>query len=249
MASGLHGDDYAVINSFDKYSFLDFIKQKPDEVGSLILNPVSFYGLWWAYAVLGNEYQIIYDLIKILFSVISVYLIFRFSSDYMSYDRAVVTSFIFVLYPLHDTTLYWYMTLQYTLTPAILLYAHHLIRKNKIKKGFFVTMVGSFLSYASPPYLFGLTAIFLYEKKIKEAIIFVIPGIFYVAYYFWMKFNYIGLERRLNTDLSIVDFLKQILIQPLSFLESAMGPSYWLKMLYAVESISFISIITRILTS
>ena len=243
MASGLHGDDYAVINSFDKYSFLDFIKQKPDEVGSLILNPVSFYGLWWAYAVLGNEYQIIYDLIKILFSVISVYLIFRFSSDYMSYDRAVVTSFIFVLYPLHDTTLYWYMTLQYTLTPAILLYAHHLIRKNKIKKGFFVTMVGSFLSYASPPYLFGLTAIFLYEKKIKEAIIFVIPGIFYVAYYFWMKFNYIGLERRLNTDLSIVDFLKQILIQPLSFLESAMGPSYWLKMLYAVESISFISII------
>ncbi len=70
MTSGLHGDDYTVINSFNGYSFWNFIGQTPDEVGSLILNPVSFYGLWWAYAVLGNEYQIIYDLIKILSSVI-----------------------------------------------------------------------------------------------------------------------------------------------------------------------------------
>ena len=243
MTSGLHGDDYTVINSFNGYSFWNFIGQTPDEVSSLILNPVSFYGLWWAYPLLGNEYQMIYDLIKILSSVISVYLIFRFFSDYLSYDRAIIASFIFVLYPLHDTTLYWYMTLQYILAPAILLYAHHLIRNNKIRKGFLVTIVGSFLSYASPPYLFGLTVIFLYEKKLKKAIVFVTPGILYVAYYFWMKFNYAGLERRINADLSILDFLKQMLIQPLSFLESAIGPSYWLKVFYAIESIGFISII------
>ena len=58
-----------------------------------------------------------------------------------------------------------------------------------------------------------------------------------------MKFNYAGLERRINSDLSILDFLKQMLIQPLSFLESAVGPSYWLKVFYAIESIGFISII------
>ena len=247
--TGLHGDDYTVIASLNGHSFWSFINQSPTEVGSLILNPISFYGFWWAYALLGNEYQTIYDLIKFLSSVISVYLIFRFSSDYMPRDRAIIASLIFVLYPLHDTTLYWYMTLQYILTPAILLYAHHLIRHNKIKKGFFVTIVGSFLSYASPPYLFGLTVIFLYEKKLKKAIVFATPGILYVVYYFWMKFNYAGLERRINADLSILDFLKQMFIQPLSFIEASIGPSYWLKVFYALESISLVSVIIIALIS
>jgi hypothetical protein len=34
-----------------------------------------------------------------------------------------------------------------------------------------------------------------------------------------------------------------MLIQPLSFLESAIGPSYWLKAFYAIESISLVSVI------
>ncbi|HIC41441.1 MAG TPA: hypothetical protein EYO74_08580, partial [Piscirickettsiaceae bacterium] len=167
--TGLHGDDYTVIASLNGHSFWSFINQSPTEVGSLILNPISFYGLWWTYSVFEYEYQIIYDLIKILSNATSIYLIFRFFSDYLPHDRAFIASLIFVLYPLHDTTLYWYMTLQYVLTPAILLYAHHLIRNNQIQTGFFVTTIGSFLSYASPPYVFGLAIIFLIEKRFKKA--------------------------------------------------------------------------------
>jgi len=249
IGTGLHGDDYIVVQSVDTHNLLSFIKQTPEQSGSLILNPISFYGLWWIYPVFGYEYQIIYDIVKILSSVVSVYLISKFFSDYLPPDRAIIASLIFVLYPLHETTLYWYMTLQYVLTPAVLLYGHHLMRHNKMKKGSIVVIFGSFLSYASPPYIFGLTTIFLFDKKFKKAIMFLIPGLLYVAYYFWMKFSYAGLERRINSDLSILDFIKQILIQSLSFLEAALGPSYWIKVYYAIGSISLVSAIIVITIS
>ncbi len=241
--TGLHSDDYIVINSFNNYSFLSFINQNPSEMGTIILNPVSLYGLWWPYSLIGYENQIIYDLIKILSSAISVYFIFKFFGDYLPHGRAFIASFVFVLYPLHDTTLYWYMTLQYMLAPAFLLYSHHLLRNNKIQKWFITGMVGSFLSYASPPYAFGLAVIFLIEKKLKKAIVFVTPGVLFVAYYFWMKINYEGVEKRINSDLNIIDFIKQLLSQLLSFIETSVGPSYWLKVFYAIESISLSSII------
>jgi hypothetical protein len=243
IGTGLHGDDYVVINEFREHTFLDFINQSAAIAKTLILNPVSFYGLWWAYPVLGYEYQLVYDLVKVFSSTVSVYLVFKFFSDYLPHDRAFITSLIFVLYPLHDTTLYWYMTLQYVLTPAILLYAHHLIRNNQFKKGFFIAIFGSFLSYASPPYLFGLATIFLFERRFKKAIIFLTPGVLYVAYYFWMKLNYSGIERRIDTNLNILDFLKQLVIQFLSLTESIIGPSFWLKIYYAINSISLISVI------
>jgi hypothetical protein len=141
------------------------------------------------------------------------------------------------------------MTTPYIFIPATILYAHHLIRNNKTTLGFFVSMLGAFSYYISPPYIFGLSLIFLFEKNFKKAIIFVTPGVLYVAYYFWIKLHYVGVERRIDPDLGVLDFFKQILIQPLSFLESAIGPSYWLKVFYAIESISLVSVIIVVLIS
>ena len=72
-----------------------------------------------------------YDLIKIVAHMASIYLVYRFSKDYFSNDRALILAVVFVMYPLHDTTTYWYMTFSYILVPSVCLYAHHLIRKNK----------------------------------------------------------------------------------------------------------------------
>jgi hypothetical protein len=141
------------------------------------------------------------------------------------------------------------MTTPYIFIPATILYAHHLIRNNKTTLGFYVSMLGAFSYYISPPYIFGLSLIFLFEKNFKKAIIFVTPGVLYVAYYFWIKLHFAGVERRIDPDLGVLDFFKQILIQPLSFLESAIGPSYWLKVFYAIESISLVSVIIVVLIS
>ena len=245
--TGLHGDDYIVISNLDKSDILGFLNLEGARI--MALNTVTYYSFWWPYFLLGNEYQWAYDLIKIVAHAISIFFVYKFSTDYLPKDRAILVSLIFILYPLHDTTAYWYMTTPYIFIPATILYAHHLIRNNKTTLGFFVSMLGAFSYYISPPYIFGLSLIFLFEKNFKKAIIFVTPGVLYVAYYFWIKLHYAGVERRIDPDLGVLDFFKQILIQPLSFLESAIGPSYWLKVFYAIESISLVSVIIVVLIS
>ena len=245
--TGLHGDDYIVISNLDKSDILGFLNLEGARI--MALNTVTYYSFWWPYFLLGNEYQWAYDLIKIVAHAISIFFVYKFSTDYLPKDRAILVSLIFILYPLHDTTAYWYMTTPYIFIPATILYAHHLIRNNKTTLGFFVSMLGAFSYYISPPYIFGLSLIFLFEKNFKKAIIFVTPGVLYVAYYFWIKLHYAGVERRIDPDLGVLDFFKQILIQHLSFLESAIGPSYWLKVFYAIESISLVSVIIVVLIS
>lgn len=245
--TGLHGDDYIVISNLDKSDILGFLNLEGARI--MALNTVTYYSFWWPYFLLGNEYQWAYDLIKIVAHAISIFFVYKFSTDYLPKDRAILVSLIFILYPLHDTTAYWYMTTPYIFIPATILYAHHLIRNNKTTLGFYVSMLGAFSYYISPPYIFGLSLIFLFEKNFKKAIIFVTPGVLYVAYYFWIKLHFAGVERRIDPDLGVLDFFKQILIQPLSFLESAIGPSYWLKVFYAIESISLVSVIIVVLIS
>ena len=243
LGTGLHGDDNTVIHSMQNYGILDFFSFDPSKMGLSIFGLINYYLFWWAYPVFEYEFQLPYDVIKIVAHTISVYFVYKFFIDYFPKDRAILVAFIFVLYPLHETTTYWYMTTPYVFWPSVILFSHYLIRNNMIIYGVLALLLGSFSFYASPPYIFGLAVIFFLENKFKKAIIFFIPGLLYVVYYFWIKFNYVGVERRINADLGTLDFLKQMLIQPLSFLESAIGPSYWLKAFYAIESISLVSVI------
>jgi hypothetical protein len=240
---GLHGDDYAEISGMDGYSLWEFLNPDPSKHNIQILGLPNFYTFWWAYPVLGYEYQWLYDVIKIVVHAVSIYLIYNFAQDYLAHDRALLMSLIFVLYPLHDTTTYWYMTLYYVTVPAIILYAHSLIRHNRIGLGLFLLFLGSMWHYASPPWVFGMAMVFVFEKKIKKAIIFLIPGFVYIFYYFWFKFSYPNVERRINPDLDLISFIKHMALQFLSFIESAIGPSFFLKIFYAINSISFMSML------
>ena len=245
LGVGLHGDDYTAINSMNGYGLWEYLNLDPNEPMNMqVLGLPNFYIFWWVYPVLGYEYQWLYDVIKIIVHALSIYLIYTFAKDYFSLDRAFLFSLIFVLYPLHDTTNYWYMTLYYVTIPAIILYAHSLIRKNRICIGLLLLFLGAMWNYASPPYVFGMAMVFIFEKKIKKAVLFSIPGFVYIFYYFWIKFSYPGVERRINPDLEILSFIKNMLLQFVSFIESAIGPSYWLKVFYSINSISFISLIS-----
>ena len=243
LGTGLHGDDNAVIDSMQNYNVSDFLSINPNERGLSIFGLINYYLFWWVYPVFGYEFQLLYELIKIAALASSMYFVYKFFTDYFCKDRAVLAAVVFVLYPLHEATTYWYMAMPYVFWASVILYSHYLIRNNTIGYGVIILTLGSFSFYASPPYIFGLAIIFFFEKKFKKAIIFIVPGLLYVAYYFWIKFNYAGVERRINPDLVALDFLKQVLMQFLSFVESTLGPSYWLKVFYAIESIGVISVI------
>ena len=239
--TGLHGDDYVEIIKLRDSGFLEFIDPSPDKRGVYSLGLPNYYLLHWAFPIFGFEYQFGYDLIKIIVHLLCVYLVYRFARDYLRYDRAIIASLIFIFFPFHDATTYWYMTLIYLLTPSILLFSHHLIRNNYHYSGFFFALLGSMSFYASPPFVFGLSIVFFIEREFKKAAIFVIPGLIYVAYYFWIKYSFHDIELRINLDMSIFDFIKQLFIQLVSLIESVIGPSYWIKIYYSIGSISLIS--------
>ena len=244
FGTGLHGDDYRVISDMSTYNLRDFFSLDPNVRNVNIFGLPSFYGFWWTYYLLGNEYEWIYDLIKIGIHVASVYLVYRFSSDYLLRDRALLVAILFIFYPSHDTTAYWFMTApQHVLTPAVILYCSHLIRHERYRAGVPLLFLAAFSNYSSPPYIFGLAMIFLIEKQYKKLFIFATPGLVYVSFYFWVKYNFIGSDVKIDSELTITSFFKNIIIQFLSWIESAVGPSYWLKIFYAIESISLVSIV------
>ena len=243
FGTGLHGDDRRVISDMTTYSVGDFFSLDIGIRGVTIFGLPSFYGFWWTYYLLGSEYEWMYDLIKIGIHAISVYLVYRFASDYLSRDRALLASVLFIFYPLHDTTTYWFMTApQHVLTPTLILYCNHLIRHERYKFGIPLLFLAAFSNYSSPPYIFGLAIIFLIERQYRKLLIFVTPGFVYIFYYFWMKYNFIGSDVKIDSDLTVVSFLKNIIMQFFSLIESAIGPSYWLKVFYAIESIGYVSL-------
>ena len=71
--------------------------------------------------------------------------------------------------------------------------------------------------------------------------LFAFPGIIYIVYYFFIKYAFSGIEKRINSSLTIADYIRQLLLQPLSFIDAAFGPSYWLKVYYSIGSITLLS--------
>lgn len=239
VGTGLHGDDYSTIGRWRDWS--DFFNIDPARKGLIIFGLSKYFSFWWAYFALGYEHQWAYDFVKALAHLLSVWCVYWFAVDYLPRDRALLASVLFVFLPLHDTTMYWYMTVPNVLFPAVLMYAHSLMRGERVVSGVLLGFIGAFAGYVSPPYVFGLAAIFAYERKYRKALLYATPGLLYVVFYFWIKFAFPGVERRINAGLGVAGFLKQLLLQPLSFAEAAIGPSYWFKIYYGISSIGLIS--------
>ena len=238
--TGIHGDDYSVIAGV-KPGLLRFLNPTPKNLGFMIFGYPVYYTINFGYYLFGYNILFGYDLFKIVAHFFSVYFVYKFARDYFEFDRAIIAATIFVLYPLHDTTTYWYATSVYVLIPALIMYAHFLIRNDKWVFGFILILLGAFSWYITPPYVFGLALIFAFERKYSKALLFAFPGVLYVIFYFLIKYTYVGVERRIDSHLGFMDLLKQLVLQPLSFFEAAIGPSYWLKIYYAIASLGVVS--------
>ena len=240
--TGIHSDDYSeIIKNKTLSEFFD-IRRRHE-----LLYPGGYYLFWWAYYVLGFENQILYDLIKCLTHLVSLYLIYLFARDYLNKNRAFLASIFFLFYPIHDSANYMYMTIPYILTPSLILYSHHLFRLNNLATGFVILIFASLLNYSSPAYIMGLSAIFFIEKKYKKGIIFFLPSILYVAYFFIVTTLYNKLQNRISHDLDIAFFIKNLLIQIFSLIDTLIGPSFWLKIYYSIISNGYFSLFLSLL--
>ena len=210
LNTGIHSDDYNAIQQAKSSKFFDFFNPNPEVRGQNTFGIINHYIFYWSYEVFTNKYEFLYDIFKWLIHVVSIYLIYIFALDYLKKDRALLASILFIFFPIHDSTTYWFMTTTYIFTPALIMYCHYLFRNEKIYIGMPVLFLASFLSYSSPPYIFGLSIIFLFERLYKKSFLFILPGIFYTLFYFFISFSFgDNIEKRIDYTLTFSRFIKK----------------------------------------
>ena len=243
--TGIHGDDYSMRTEMMSLDVQAFLNVEKNSTAMMCLS--SYYMFWWAYPFVDVSSLWIYDVAKWIAHILAIWLVFRFAIDYLPKDRAFLLAVFFVFNPMHETTEYWYGTIPYILAPALIMYAHSLIRHELEFSSLVVGMLGSFMGYMSPPYAFGLATTFFLEKAYKKAIIFLAPGITYVIYYFSIAALHPSTEHRVQYGMTLVTWLKNCVVQIVAFLDSAIGPSFFLKIWWSISSISLLSLCLAII--
>lgn len=242
LGTGIHSDDYAFMDRCSNWT-----------LGQLLTIDVYNHPTYWFYIpVLYYDYiqfylvrhnTAFYDLIKIVTSFGCIFLIYLFARDYMHRYKALLFSTMFILFPTHDATNFWTIGQYMIITAALVMYAHSLLNKNKFKRGFFFGILASFSSYASPPYVFGLSLIFLLRKQYKKFILFLVPQIIYILYYVAMKKMMGLMDYRTAEIANLSKVFKQFVLQVATFIDAALGPSLWLKIYYSFVQLSLASIL------
>ena len=244
-STGLHGDDMAVVRQYSKYDLMTFLTMAG--TGIELMGPPSYYLFSWAYAFLGRDMLYGYDIIKLFSTLLSIFFVYRFALDYLPRNRAFLVALLFVFNPVHETTLYWYFTVVYVLSPSMIMLSHHYVRHEKYTKGFLAGCLGSFMWYVSPPYGIGLAVIFLLEKSYKKAAVFILPALLYIAYYFTVSAIQPSAEHRISHSMTMGHLIKNYLLEIPAFFDSLIGPSFWLKVYYSIASIEFLSMALAVL--
>jgi len=237
--TGLHSDDY---------SFLRYYLEKGFTLEGVYLfgSPV-FFTSFPAYIVdffifqLGQYNDFVYSIIKALASYFVIYAVYKFINDYVSADKAILFALLFYFFPTHDAGISYHVVGSYiSITLALVLLSHNQITSNNYKSGILLGLLGAFYSHASPAFGFGLSLIFLLKKEYNKFLLFVLPYILYISYYFIMTYSF-SIERHRIIELSLNGFLRNLLIQIITALDTFVGPSFILKVIYSITELSVVT--------
>jgi hypothetical protein len=189
----------------------------------------------------------LYEIMKILISFSGIYAFYFFAKDYMSKQNALLLAAVFVLFPIHDAANYELQIAQYLLTSfSLVVFSHALINHGRVKSGFATGLAGSFFSYASPPFVWGLSILFLMRKETRKFFIFVIPQLLYTFYILFIT-KVLALEKVRTVDAgNLPKLIKQFVFQVLTFADAGIGPSFWLKIYYSLGALSGLSFVVGI---
>ena len=238
----LASDEFAWILSAKYANFKDLLLPK----GWFLIAPVEHYLLfiWCRFFDIYNLFLV--DLLKIFYIFLSFYLIAKFFHIFLDKQNAHLATFLFIFFPSHDSTAFFYEGIYSTLTIAFCLYSFYLAYNNKLTSAFITATVGSFTSYASVPVLLSLFVFFALKKEFKKGAVIVIPNIFYCLYYIFMSKIIYMMDSQIPDAINLYGIIKQFTLQVLTFADSIFGPSMWLKIYFSFFQLSFFSIVIGI---
>lgn len=238
--TGLVSDDFAEIVSLKDSSLWTGIN-------SFIERPALFFVIGFAYKLFGDNI-LLYDIAKVFYITVELLLIARFFTLWFRKEAALLAAFIFLYYPIHESTVFWFLNHWLPLAMAFYMYAFYLAEKERHVIAFFMACMASFLSYGSTPMALSLAVLFLMQKKIKKAFIMAVPNMIYIGYYTYLTVFMGKGIKKLPAILDAATIIKQFILQVATFADAAIGPSFWLKIYYALFELTPMSIVIGLIS-
>lgn len=236
--TGLFSDEFTLLVNMQNKSLFEALR-----FDAVFVNcPLSQYLFKLFLFFLNDGQLILIQILKVLYIAISIYLISKFFSIYLSKPLAFIAAFLFIFYPTHDSVTYFFLAQQFLFNFAFYTYAYYLAYNNRLILACIFSFLGSFVYYGSPPIALGLFILFLLQKQIKKALVIYFPNLVYIIYYLVMvKLFIIGDSSKLPKAFNIVAFIKCFILQILTFIDAMVGPSMWMKVYYSFYQLSVIS--------
>ncbi|MCM8790629.1 MAG: hypothetical protein NC938_02905 [Candidatus Omnitrophica bacterium] len=245
--TGLVSDDFDIMARVKGKSLVEALI--PKSTIMFVETPLGylFFYIWYYFASAWNS--AIVDVMKIVYIILAFYMIYKFFSIYFDNRHAMLTSFLFLFFPSHDATVYWFMVQYLTLSFAFYLYAYYLTQREQLLPAFLFALAGSFISYGSPIIAVSLFMLTVLNRHVKKGFILLVPNVIYSVYYIVIaKMISIGVDK-LPKRPDIYAIAKQFVLQMATFADAVLGPSMWLKIYYAFVQLSFASVIIGILAT
>lgn len=237
IGTGIISDDYNYAATLKGKNFSSVLSPT-----YCIGTPLETYTHFIWFYFLPVDRTLYFDFIKILYLILSFYLISKFFGIFMEIDTALLASFLFIFFPTHDSTVYWFLGQYLTLSAAFYLYAYYLAHKNKFLAAIIAATAASFISYGSPILAISLSLLFFLNRQFKKGVVLLIPNIVYSCYYVGLSAVFGYGAQRLPSRLDLPALAGQLVLQIATFADAMCGPSLWLKVYYSFFQLSKISI-------
>lgn len=245
--TGVISDDFDAMNRLKEKKFTEILIPKGQFY--FIETPLEYFThyIWYYFFRIDNS--VADSIFKVLYILVSFYFIGQFFKIYLNLQTAYLVSFMFIFFPSHDSTVYWFMGNSLTLPFAFYLYAFYLAHKNRLGLAFLLASAGSFISYGSPPLALTLFFLFLLNREVRKGLVLLIPNILYSIYYIFIsKIMGIGIDKLdMAKGINFYSIVKHFILQILTFIDAMVGPSMWMKIFYSFSQLSASSLIIGII--
>lgn len=239
--TGLVSDDFSEIHAHrGKNSFRDVFSFSANYEITIPILKLT-HGI--VYNFVGIETPIIYDFIKIFYVSIAFLLSRKFFSLFHDLHTSSLLAFLIILYPSHDSSVYFYLAQYLTLTLSFYFYAYYLAHNNRFVPAVLASFAASFVSYGSTPVAIGLGFLFIIHKELRKALTLIVPNMIFVVYYIYITVILNIGTKRMAPAIDLFLVVKQFLLQIGTFIDSLLGPSLWLKIYYSLTNLTVLSLI------
>ncbi|MBN1353764.1 MAG: hypothetical protein JW994_03725, partial [Candidatus Omnitrophica bacterium] len=202
-------------------------------VRSWFTTPLENYThvIWYRFFRLDN--LVVNNLVKTAYILLCFYFVSKFFSIYLSGLNVLFAPFLFIFFPSHDSTIYWFLGQHLTFSISLYLFAYYKAYHDRVPLALALAFIASFVSYGVVAVAFPLSLVFFLDKKVKKALALFIPSAIYFVFYIFITKVMSGGVDMIPANPDFYAIAKQFTLQVFTFVDAVFGPSMWLKVYYA----------------